>query len=91
MSDTDSKDILVHAFPKGEDEEIRLGIQKYKGRYYIDFRVWFQDGTTPDFKPTRKGVSISADRFPELRKGMEKLFEGLEKGTLIPAEAVHSE
>ena len=77
------EDIVVHAFPKGENEEVRLGIQKYKGRYYIDLRVWFQEENSHEFLPTRKGIAISVDRFPELRKGMEKLCNGLEQGKLI--------
>ena len=80
---SDSEDIVVHSFSKGEDEEVRFGIQKYRGRYYIDVRVWFQESETLEFKPTRKGVSVSVDRFPEIRKGMEKLVEGLERGNLI--------
>lgn len=81
----ESEDVIVHSFPKSEDEEVRIGLQKYKGRYYIDLRVWFQD-ETGTFKPSKKGISVSVERFPELRKGLEKLLEGLSEGNLIPAE-----
>ncbi len=84
MPDPDSEEIIVHSFLKGEDEEVRLAVHKYKGRYYIDLRVWFQDENGGGFKPTRKGVSVPADRFEDLKAGMDKLIRGLEKGELIP-------
>lgn len=87
MSEIESEEKIIHTFPKGDDEEVRLAVHKYKGRFYIDLRVWFQDETTQGFRPTRKGVSVPADRFTELKMGLEKLIRSIENGEIaLPAE-----
>ncbi len=69
---------IIHSFPKGDDEQVRLAVHQYKGQDYIDLRVWYLDETSQAFRPTRKGVSIPYESFPELKKGMEKLFSTLQ-------------
>ena len=69
---------LMHAFPRGEGEEVQMALRKYKGRYYFDLRVWYQPEGDSTFKPTKKGISLRPDQLGELRKGLERTWKALE-------------
>ena len=70
---------LIHSFPKSEAEKIQIAIRKYKGKHYIDLRVWFQTEENATFFPSKRGISLSLDLLPELRKGMERLLKAADK------------
>ncbi len=69
----------IYSFPKNRDEEIRIFVRKYKGRYYIDLRVWYQVDGTEVFKPTKKGVIFSLGLLSEFKKGIDRLLKAGEK------------
>ena len=69
----------IHSFTKNEDEEVRLNVRKYNGKYYIDLRIWFQGRESKGYRPTKKGVFFSIEHFPELKKGVERLAKAAEK------------
>ena len=75
----DSQTQLVHSFPKGQDEEIQMSIRKYKGRLYIDLRVWFMSKSAQSMRPTKKGVFIPFDQLPQLRKGVDELAQNADR------------
>ncbi len=70
---------LVHAFPRNESEKIQIQVKKYNGQFYVDLRVWFQTPDNPDYRPTRKGISLRLDLLPELHQGIERLMSIREK------------
>lgn len=57
---------------KGEGESVRVAINEYKGRTYLDIRQHFenQDG---EWKPTQKGVTFPIEKIDELRDALDKL------------------
>ncbi len=69
----------IYSFPKSEGEEIQMTIKKYKDRFYIDLRVWYQNDKSPEFKPTQRGVCFTVDRLPDLQKGVDRLARAASK------------
>ncbi|MGD9506855.1 MAG: transcriptional coactivator p15/PC4 family protein [Syntrophobacteraceae bacterium] len=67
---------IIHSFPKNALEEIRISLSSYKGKQYIDFRVYYKadDG---EFRPSKKGMTIAPDLFPEMEEAMKKLRDAL--------------
>jgi len=67
---------IVHSFPKNALEEVRISLSQYKGKQYIDFRIYYKadDG---EFHPSKKGITIAPDLFPELEEAVNKLREML--------------
>jgi hypothetical protein len=61
---------------KGRAEVVRA----YQGRRYADVRTYYWDGRGPDeaLRPTRKGISLVADRLPALRAALDALAAGLD-------------
>lgn len=70
----DSK--LVHSFQKNALEEVRVSVSTYKGRKYLDIRVYYQ-GDDGDYKPSKKGVALSPELLPELETAIQKLKDEL--------------
>ena len=62
--------IEVAAIRKADGAEIRVAFSTYKGRRVVDVRVWYLPRTGGDYLPTRKGITIDADKLPELVAAM---------------------
>jgi len=77
------EDQIVGAFKKSETEEVRVTLRNYKGKAYLDIRVYFCTEGMDGFKPTKKGLTLAAELAPEL----EKAFRGVTfktAGSLVP-------
>lgn len=69
--------ILVHSFMKNALEEVRVSVSAYKGKKYVDLRVYYQDDNG-EYKPSKKGIAISPDLLPELENAIGKLKDIIE-------------
>ncbi len=61
---------------KGPNEKIFFGVSEYKGKNYADIRIHFENDEG-EWKPTRKGLTISLDRFAEFKEHVGTLEEFL--------------
>lgn len=73
MNQNEETATVVYSFPRGENEKIQFALRPYKGRYYIDLRLWFQGAPDSPYTPTKKGVSFSSDCIAELKEGVRHL------------------
>lgn len=74
------KKIDVAAIRKADGAEVRVTVQGYKGRRVVDVRVWYQPAAKSDFVPTKKGVTVDADKLPELARAIAVAVNILEGG-----------
>lgn len=65
---------IVHTFPKNPLEEVRASLTIYKGKQYVDLRIYYR-GDDGEYHPSKKGLTLSLDLFPELEEAMQKLRE----------------
>jgi hypothetical protein len=65
---------LIHSFDKSPTEQVQVALSKYKGKTYADLRIYFKadDG---EYRPTKKGITVSLDLLPELGEAVTKLIE----------------
>ena len=63
---------VIHSFQKNPEEEVRLTLREYKERQYLDLRLWYQPSNGGDYLPTKKGLTLSLEYLPELKKGFER-------------------
>ena len=61
----------IAIIPKNSLEDIRVMWSEYKGRRYLDIRVYTEIEGKVDKVPTRKGVTLRPDLVPELIKALE--------------------
>jgi hypothetical protein len=67
---------LVARIAKNPTEEVRVSLTSYRGHDLVDIRVFFQD-EQGEWRPTKRGVSLSVDSFSELRDAVAKAEEML--------------
>jgi hypothetical protein len=67
-----AEDKVVAQFKRNPTEEVRAGIKEFKGRRYLDVRIYYMDDQG-EWKPTRKGISLATDFMPELKNAVEAL------------------
>lgn len=67
---------VIHSFPKNPLEEVRASLTVYKGKQYVDLRIYYK-GDDGEFHPSKKGLTVSLDLFPELQQAVEKLGEAI--------------
>jgi hypothetical protein len=63
---------IVHSFPKNPLEEVRSSVTYYKGKQYVDLRIYYK-GDDGEYHPSKKGLTISVELFPELEIGLKSL------------------
>jgi transcriptional coactivator p15 (PC4) len=80
-------DALVARIAKNPTEEVRLSLTSYRGHDLVDIRVFFQD-EQGEWRPTKRGVSLSVDSFAELREAIvkaEEMLNALPSATKSPS------
>ncbi len=70
---------LIYTFPRSKDEKVHFTLRKYRGKFYMDIRVWYKTGDSEEFYPTKKGISVPVELISQLRKGIEQVSKSLEK------------
>ena len=55
---------------KADGATVRIALGRYKGRRVVDVRLWYQPAGSVDFVPTRKGITLDADRLPEFAEAV---------------------
>ncbi len=78
-------DQLIATIAKNPEEEIRVSLREYKGHAFIDIRVYWKP-PEGEAAPTKKGVTLNPEFFPDLKKAMAALEAALVKANLISEE-----
>ena len=60
---------------KSKSQEIRLGINQFKGMSLIYIRTFME--IEGEKRPTQKGVSLKTEFYPQLKDGMKALGEAI--------------
>lgn len=68
---TKNKDFLV-TIPRTETEQIHIQVNEYKGKKYLDLRVYYTTDGGVNWLPTKKGVTFSPDKLEELKSAIEE-------------------
>ena len=79
-------DELIEQFEKNATEVVRVSLTEYRGRKLVDIRVYYSD-SEGQYRPTKKGVSLSVDVYPDFKRAMlalEKIL--LERDLLSPED-----
>ena len=67
--------VPVYIIEKNATQQIRINLNEYKDHQYIDIRTFYCfDG---EFKPSKKGVTLPPELYPELLQGIVILGEVL--------------
>ena len=79
-------DEIIAQFEKNATEVVRVSLSEYRGHKLFDVRVYYSDDEG-QYKPTRKGVSLSVNLYTDFKRAMvalEKLL--LDNNLITPAD-----
>lgn len=62
----------IATIPKNKLEEVRVGIDEYKGFDLVSLRVWTDPYAGDERVPTKKGISMSVKLLPELIAALQE-------------------
>ncbi len=60
---------VIHEFKRNAEETIRISLSTFKGRTYVDIRLFYIDANE-ELAPTKKGVTITPELWDEFRAGV---------------------
>ena len=80
-------DELIAQFEKNATEVVRVSLTEFRGRKLIDLRVYYTDDEG-EYRPTRKGIAISVDGYPEFRNAIARLDKVLLDQKLVSADDI---
>jgi hypothetical protein len=83
---SDETQTLIATLPKNSQEELRVLLGTFKGRRLCHVRTFLKrfDGVDQDPPlPTKKGVTVAADKVPELIEALRQvcILEGIGNAT----------
>jgi hypothetical protein len=77
---------VLHEFKRNADETMRVSLSTFKGRTYVDIRLFYTDENN-ELAPTKKGVTITPELWDEFRAGVAAAETELqEKNLWHPAD-----
>lgn len=71
---------ILYQFARNQDETVYFSLREYKDRTYLDLRVFYRPKDTEEMRPTKKGITLSLDLFPELKRGVAACEKKLSNG-----------
>ena len=78
-------DEVIAQFEKNATEVVRVSLTEFRGHKLLDFRVYYSDDEG-QYKPTKKGISLSVDLYAEVKKSVLALEKTLLEQNLITTE-----
>lgn len=72
--DPHAEEVVIARIDKNRTEEIHVRLRKWKETWMLDIRVYFPD-KNGRMAPSKSGVSVAADKLPELADGVSLALE----------------
>ena len=66
---------IIATIPKGTTEQLQISINEFKGKSYLDMRIFYTTDEGESWLPTKKGVTCAPDNLGILKEAIEKAME----------------
>jgi len=70
---------VIGEIQKNQKEKIIISTNEYRGHKYIDLRVHYEDETSGDYKPTKKGIAVNPKILSQVVEMMIEAAEALQE------------
>lgn len=65
----------IATLPRNSKEKIVFSLNEFKGRHYLDMRIFTAPENGGQDIPTKKGITLSVDLYPQFRKALAPLSQ----------------
>ena len=66
---------ILATIPRSATEHLQIAINEYKGKSYLDLRIFYTTDDGANWLPTKKGVTVSHDNLQLFKEAIEKAIE----------------
>jgi len=66
---------LIATIDRSDRERLQIAINEYKGRSYLDMRIFFTTDGGENWRPTQKGVTCAPEGLETLRDAIEEAMK----------------
>ena len=66
---------LIATVPRSATEQMQISINEYKGKSYLDMRIYYTTDDGANWLPTKKGVTCSPDNLEILRDAIDAAMQ----------------
>ena len=68
---------IIATIPRSATEQLQIAINEYKGKCYLDLRIFYTTDDGMNWLPTKKGVTVSPDNLELLKDAVEEAMKEL--------------
>ncbi len=62
---------ILATIPRSSTEHIEIAINEYKGKSYLDLRVFYTTDDGANWNPTKKGITVSPENLELLKEAID--------------------
>lgn len=66
---------IIATIPRSATEQLQIAINEYKGKSYLDLRIFYTTDDGATWLPTKKGVTCSPENIETLRDAIEEAMK----------------
>ncbi|MBU1862337.1 MAG: transcriptional coactivator p15/PC4 family protein [Candidatus Omnitrophica bacterium] len=73
----------TYVIKRGANENVRITLREYKGKQYVDIRLFYLPKNDTEMRPTKKGITIYTSELKEVAKGLKEIVGALPDETIV--------
>ncbi len=63
---------LIGTIERSEKERVQIAVNEYKGRSYLDLRIFYTTDGGDTWRPTQKGITVAPEHLDTLIDAVEE-------------------
>lgn len=71
---------IIATIPRGATEQLQISINEYKGKSYLDMRIFYTTDDGATWLPTKKGVTCSPENLETLKDAIDEAMKEFGEG-----------
>lgn len=72
-----SENKLISTIERSSTEQLQIAVKEFKGKKYLDLRIFYTTDDGASWLPTKKGVTVSPNHLSILKEAVEVAIEEL--------------
>lgn len=77
---------LICELPKNAREKLIFNLNDFRGRHYLDMRLYLVGEDCGQDIPTRKGLTLAVDLYPQFKEGLIQVEKAIVERGLLDRE-----
>jgi len=69
---------VVGEVQKNNTEKFVIEAKEFKGRNFVDVRIYYLDKESDDWKPTKKGITLTKNTYEPLLKLITEAYQKIQ-------------